>query len=137
MESKLEKKPWGWQYTSVNGNKYTVGELHAEFNVVVDEFEDISELFDCEAIVMSHLVDYVYGDLKCDLDNIKDWLDWRIDKYEKHERVVKFLPNLLSRRDAGTVYKCYIGTEERKREEGVIIAKERMYDIAEQIRGGH
>lgn len=136
MESKLIKKSWGWEYTSKNGNKYTVGPVTAEFNVVVDEFEDVNAMFDCEAIVHSHLVDYVYGELRTDAEDIKDWLDHRIDRYEKHERTVKFFTNLTSRRDNDVLYQCYIGLEEKKREETRIIDTARMRRIAEQVRGG-
>lgn len=136
MESKLVKKHWGWAYVSKNGIEYVVGEVTADFNVVVDEFGDINDLFDYEAIVLSKPIDYVYGDLNEDADNIKDWLDERIDRYEKHERVVKFYTNLLSRDDNAILYECYIGTEEKKREKTRKIERNRMMKIAEDVRGG-
>lgn len=136
MESKLIKKPWGWEYVSKNGIEYTVGEVTAEFNVIVDEFNDINELFDSEAIVLAKPIDYVYGDLETDTNGIKEWLDERIDKYEKHERTVKFYTNLLSRDDTDVLYECYIGTEWRKEEGAKSISKELMHIIAEEIKGG-
>lgn len=136
MESKLEKKPWGWEYVSKNGIGYTVGEVTADFNVVVDEFDDINELFDSEALILAKPIDYVYGDLERDSNEIKEWLDDRIDKYEKHERTVKFYTNLLSRDDTDVLYECYIGTDWRREERVKTISKELMHIIAKEIVGG-
>lgn len=136
MGSQFVKKPWGWEYVSQNGIKYTVGELTAEFNVVVDEFEDIHELFDCEAIINQHLVDYVYGNIQDDPNDIKHWLDWRINRYETYERTVKFYPNLLKRDDADVLYECYIGTEKKQINRGKRISISRMLEIAEEVKGG-
>ena len=136
MESKFTKKPWGWEYVSKNGIEYTVGEVTAEFNVVVDEFNDIHELFDCETIVLAKPIDYVYGDLETDAKEIKEWLDDRIKTYEKYERTVKFYPNLIKRDDADVLYECYIGSEKRQANRGKRISKERMLKIAEEVKGG-
>lgn len=136
MESTLIRKPWGWEYTSENGAKYTVGPVTTEFNVVVDDFEDINELFDCEALIKSHLVDYIYGDLDTGSKEIKDWLDWRIERYEKHERTIKFYTNLMKRDDVDVLYECYIGTEEQSDEETKKISVNKMHEIAKEIRGG-
>ena len=136
MESKLTKKHWGWEYISKNGIKYVVGEVTADFNVVVDEFDDINELFDCEAIILAKPIDYVYGDLERDSKEIKAWLDERIETYETYERTVKFYPNLMKRDDAGVLYECYIGTEKKQINKGKRISVERMLDIAEEIKGG-
>lgn len=136
MESKLTKKPWGWEYVSKNGIEYTVGEVTADFNVIVDDFNDINELFDCEAIVLSKPVDYVYGDLERDSKEIKGWLDARIETYEKYERTVKFYPNLIKRDDAGVLYECYIGSEKKQVNRGKRIAKNVMFKMAEEIKGG-
>lgn len=136
MESKLVKKSWGWEYVSKNGIEYTVGEVTAEFNVVVDEFNDINELFDGEAIVLAKPIDYVYGDLAGDSKGIKEWLDERIDRYEKYERTVKFYPNLIKRDDAGVLYECYIGSEKKQVNRGKRIDKSAMLKIAEEIKGG-
>lgn len=136
MESKLIKKHWGWAYVSKNGIEYVVGEVTADFNVVVDEFSDINKLFDYEALVLSKPIDYVYGDLNEDTNNIKGWLDERIDRYEKYERTVKFYTNLLSRDDSDVLYECYIGTEAKEREKTRKIERNRLMRIAEEVRGG-
>ena len=136
MESKLTKKNWGWEYVSKNGIEYTVGEVTAEFNVIVDEFNDINEMFDSEAIVLAKPIDYVYGDLERDTKEIKEWLDERIATYEKYERTVKFYPNLIKRDDASVLHECYIGSEKKNVNRRKRISKERMLKIAEEIRGG-
>lgn len=136
MESKLTKKPWGWEYVSKNGNSYSVGEVTMEFNVIVDDFDDVNELFDCEALVHSHLVDYVYGDLERDTYIIKEWMDERISRYEQHERTVRFYTNLISRDDCDVLYECYLGTEIYKQPEAVNMSKQHLYKIAREIRGG-
>lgn len=136
MESTLRKQRWGWEYVSKNGNSYSVGPVTMEFNVVVDDFNDINELFDYEALIHSHLVDYVYGDLETDAVIIKDWLDQRIDRYEKHERTVKFYTNLISRDDSDVLYECYLGTEMYKEQETVNMSKALLYRTAEEVKGG-
>ena len=129
METLLVRERWGWEYTSENGNKYTIGPVTPEFNVVVDDFEDINQLFDCNTWVGSHLVDYVYGDLKTDTDGIKDWLDRRISKYEKHERTVKFYKSYTS----DILYECYIGTEEPRAYGAINITKHQMHRMAKEM----
>lgn len=136
MESKLINKPWGWEYISKNGIEYTVGEVTTDFNVVVDDFNDINELFDCEAIILAKPIDYVYGDLERDSKEIKEWLDERIETYEKYERTVRFYPNLIKRDDAGVLYECYIGSEKKQVNRGKRITKNIMLKIAEEIKGG-
>ena len=136
MESTLTKKVWGWEYVSVNGNKYSVGPVTEEFNVIVDEFDDINKLFDYEALIESHLVDYVYGDLEYDSDIIKEWIDQRVDRYEKHERTVRFYTNLISRDDSDVLYECYLGTEMYKEVETVNMSKSKLYQVAEEVKGG-
>lgn len=136
MESKLINKPWGWEYVSKNGIEYTVGEVTTDFNVVVDDFNDINELFDCEAIILAKPIDYVYGDLERDAKEIKEWLDERIETYEKYERTVRFYPNLIKRDDAGVLYECYIGSEKKQVNRGKRITKNVMLKIAEEIKGG-
>lgn len=133
METTLIRQRWGWEYTSENGNKYTIGPVTPEFNVVVDDFDDINKLFDCEAMVCSHLVDYVYGELETDTDGIKDWLDRRISKYEKHERTVKFCTNYIGKFDSEILYECYIGTEEQRTDEAFKITKHQMQRIARDM----
>ena len=136
MESKLIKKSWGWEYVSKNGIEYSIGEVIADFNVVVDDFHDINELFDGEALILAKLIDYVYGDLERDSKEIKEWLDERIEKYEKYERTVRFYPNLIKRDDAGVLYECYIGSEKKQVNRGKRITRNVMLKIAEEIKGG-
>ena len=136
MESTLRKQAWGWEYISSNGNKYSIGPVTAEFNVIVDEFCDINELFDYEAFVHANLVDYVYGDLETDTDEIKDWLDGRIDRYENHERTVKFYTNLWSRDDSNVLYECYLGLDVYKEQKTVNMSKALLYRTAEEIKRG-
>ena len=136
MESELIKQKWGWEYVSKNGNSYSVGPVTAEFNVIVDDFEDINKLFDYEAIVHSHLVDYVYGDIADEQDDIKNFIDSRIDRYEKYERTVKFYTNLNVRSDAGVLYECYVGLEKKRRSDTRKIEINRMHKIAKEVKGG-
>ena len=136
MKSILKKEKWGWEYVSINGNKYSVGPVTMDFNVIVDDFDDINELFDYEALVHSHLVDYVYGDLEVDTDEIKEWIDKRIERYEKHERTVKFYTNLISRRDSNVLYECYLGINEHKEQETVNMSKALLHRVAEEVKGG-
>ena len=136
MESKMKKERWGWTYISKSGIVYDIGEISGDFNVVVDDFVDINEMFDGEAIVLAYPIDYVYGNLESDTKEIKEWLDYRIDKYEKHERVVKFYPNLTRRSDADVCYECYIGSEEKRRDNTKKIEKNRLLKIAKEIRRG-
>lgn len=136
MESTLRKQAWGWEYISCNGNKYSVGPVTADFNVIVDDFDDINELFDCEALVHAHLVDYVYGDLDSDTKEIKGWLDERIERYESHERTVKFYTNLWSRDDSDILYECYLGFDIYKEPKTVNMSKALLYRTAEEVKGG-
>lgn len=122
--SKFEKKEWGYEYTSDNGITYDVGESFGEYNVVVDNFIDICELFDTNILIKDYLVDYVYGNLmngdESDIENIKDWLDRRITQYENHERTIRFYRDIKGRED--TLYECYLGFAEEKREQAVRIS---------------
>ena len=136
MESTLRKQRWGWEYVSKNGNKYSVGTVTEEFNVIVDDFEDINELFDYDALIHSHLVDYVYGDLETDTDNIKEWLDERIERYENHERTVRFYTNIIDRDDCDVLYECYIGLQEEGGAKAKRIEMDTMMRFAEEVKGG-
>lgn len=135
MESVLQHESWGWRYTSKRGTEYTVGEITKDFNVIVDEFEDINEMFDYEALVQSRPITYVYGDLVRDNKEIKEWLDDFIDRYERHERTVRFYTNILNRSDVDVLYECYIGTEEKMDVKTTVITMDQLYKIAKEIRG--
>lgn len=134
--SKLEKMTWGWEYTSDNDIAYEIGEVSSEYNVVVDNFLDICELFDGSILIKDCLVDYVYGNLmngdESDADSIKEWLDKRILQYENHERTVRFYRDIVGRED--TLYECYIGFAEEKCDQPVRISRERLAEMAEEDR---
>ena len=134
--SKLEKKPWGYEYLSDNGISYTVGEATADYNVIIDSFDDISELFDGTVLIHDHLVDYVHGNLMYgddfDLEDIKDLLDYRIEKYENHERTVRFYRDVRGAED--TLYVCYLGFEDAKSEDAVKIPTSVLLKMAREDR---
>ena len=79
--SKLEKKYGAWIYTSDRGHEYTIGQITAEYNVIIDEFDDIIDLFDTNVLVYDKLITYFYGDMNDD-DTVK-YVDKIIDYYEK------------------------------------------------------
>ena len=131
--SKLEKKPWGYEYLSDNGIAYDVGEVTAEYNVIIDHFEDICELFDGTVLIQDHLVDYVHGNLICgDWLDVKDFLDDRIDRYENHERTVRFYRDVQGAED--TLYKCYLGFEDEESECAVKIPTSTLLKFAREDR---
>ena len=110
--SKLEKKYGAWIYTSDRGHEYTIGQITAEYNVIIDEFDDIIDLFDTNVLVYDKLITYFYGDMNDD-DTVK-YVDKIIDYYEKHQRKVKFVRDVVGRED--TLYEVYLGIEEEKEE---------------------
>lgn len=132
--SKLEKKPWGYEYVSDNGISYEVGEVTAEYNVVIDGFTDIDELFDCNVLISDHLVDYVHGNLmygdESDVADIKDWLDDRINRYENHERTVRFYRDIKGVED--TLYECYLGFEDEECEKATKIPTSLLLKMARE-----
>ncbi len=139
MESKLERKYGAWEYTSQSGLKYTIGEVTAEFNVIIDDFDDVVELFDGNIIVESHMVTYVYGDIEHGDDeerkDIQEWIDAIIDKYEKFERKVRFYRNIIGR-DCETLYECYIGTEMEVESKVTRVSSNEFKKMAEEDRNG-
>lgn len=52
--SKLEKKYGAWIYTSDGGHEYTIGQITAEYNVIIDEFGDIIDLFDTGEFICNY-----------------------------------------------------------------------------------
>lgn len=134
--SKLEKKPWGYEYLSDNGIAYAVGEVTAEYNVVIDSFDDVSELFDGNVLIKDHIVDYVHGNLMCgdesDAEDIKDFLDERIAQYENHERTVRFYRDVQGVED--TLYKCYLGFDYEKHEVATRIPLATLLKMAREDR---
>ena len=111
--SKLERKYGAWIYTSDRGHKYTIGQITAEYNVIIDEFDDIIELFDANVLVHDKLITYFYGDM--DDKDTKEYVDEVIDDYERHHRKVQFIRDIMGRED--TLYEVYLGTEEEKTNE--------------------
>lgn len=132
--SKLEKKEWGYEYTSDHGITYEIGEISDEYNVILDSFSDVWEMFDSNVLVKDGLVDYVYGNLihgdEFEVEEVKKWLDWRIPHYENHERTVRFYRDIIGRED--TLYECYIGFAEEKYGQAVRISREQLAEMAEE-----
>ena len=128
--SKLEKKYGAWIYTSDRGHEYTIGQITAEYNVIIDEFGDICDLFDTNVLVYDKLITYFYGDMDDD-DTVK-YVDKIIDYYEKHQRKVKFVRDIVGRED--TLYEVYIGTEEEKEEAAKRISCMDMFRFAKEDR---
>ena len=126
--SKLEKKYGAWIYTSDRGNKYTIGQITEEYNVIIDEFDDIIDLFDTNVLVYDKLITYFYGDMNDD-DTVK-YVDKIIDYYEKHQRKVKFVRDVVGRED--TLYEVYLGIEEEKEEVPKRISCMDMFRIAKE-----
>ena len=132
--SKFAKKTWGYEYTSDNGITYEVGEVSSEYNVIVDSFSDVWDMFDTNVLTKDKLVDYVYGDLmsgnRLEVEEIKRWIDERIARYENHERTVRFHRDIIGRED--TLYECYLGLAEEKHEHSTRISRERLAEMAEE-----
>lgn len=128
--SKLEKKYGAWIYTSDRGHEYTIGQITAEYNVIIDEFGDIIDLFDTNVLVYDKLITYFYGDMDDD-DTVK-YVDKIIDYYEKHQRKVKFVRDIVGREN--TLYEVYLGTEEEKEEVSKRISCMDMFRIAKEDR---
>ena len=126
--SKLEKKYGAWIYTSDIGHEYTIGQITAEYNVIIDEFDDIIDLFDTNVLVYDKLITYFYGDMNDD-DTVK-YVDKIIDYYEKHQRKVKFVRDVVGRED--TLYEVYLGIEEEKEEVPKRISCMDMFRIAKE-----
>lgn len=128
--SKLEKKYGAWIYTSDRGHEYTIGQITAEYNVIIDEFGDIIDLFDTNVLVYDKLITYFYGDMDDD-DTVK-YVDKIIDHYEQHQRKVKFVRDIVGREN--TLYEVYLGTEEEKEEVPKRISCMDMFMIAKEDR---
>ena len=111
---KIVETRCGYEYISDNGIAYDIGTNGAEFNIIIDTFMDLDEKFDGFAPYYFHLVDFVMGDI--DEEEVLEWIDERINRYENHERVVKFY-------DRG-ICECYIGLKEEKYEPRTRISKE-------------
>ena len=128
--SKLEKKYGAWIYTSDRGHEYIIVQITAEYNVIIDEFGDIIDLFDTNVLVYDKLITYFYGDMDDD-DTVK-YVDKIIDHYEQHQRKVKFVRDIVGREN--TLYEVYLGTEEEKEEVPKRISCMDMFMIAKEDR---
>lgn len=128
--SKLKKKYGAWIYTSDGGHEYTIGQITTEYNVIIDEFGDVWELFDTNVLVYDKLITYFYGDMDDD-DTVK-YVDKIIDYYEKHQRKVKFVRDIVGRENI--LYEVYLGTEEEKEEVPKRISCMDMFRIAKEDR---
>lgn len=100
----IRKLRYGYEYVSDNGIVYDIGDNGAEFNIIIDAFIDYHDRFDGLVIFSYCLVDYVCGDMED--DEVLEWIDERIERYENHERVVKFYSDKL--------YECYVGLKEER-----------------------
>ena len=113
----------GYEYVSDNGVIYEIGENGADFNIIIDTYSDYDEDGDeeCEYEALhaygSHLVDYVFGEIE-DPDTV-EWIDNRIERYENHERVVRFYN--------GEFCECYIGLKEEKPSPWKRVSKEELF----------
>lgn len=119
----IRKSRCGYEYVSDNGIVYEIGENGAEFNIIIDTFmdlgtdEDLMEKFDMFMPFTNNLVDYVFGDIE-DKD-VLEWIDERIERYENHERTVRFYYN--------EPCECYIGLKEEKYETRLRLSKEEFF----------
>ena len=111
---KIKQLTYGYEYVSNNGITYDIGENGADFNIIIDTFMDLDERFDKLAPYNVHLVDYVYGDIE--EDDVLEWIDKRIERYENHERIVRFYDDKPC--------ECYIGLKEEKCEHRTRLSKE-------------
>lgn len=98
-----------YTYVSHSGVKYEVAEATAEYNIITDYFPDYSKE---NPSIGPHykIVDYVYGNIAEEPEEIREWIDQRIDFYENHERTIIF--------DTGVAHNfervmAYIGNEEK------------------------
>ena len=105
-----------YEYVSDNGIVYEIGANGADFNIIIDSFMDYDEMCDDFGPFNFHMVDYVMGEIE-DPDVI-EWIDERIERYENHERVLKFYD--------GELCECYIGFKEEKHETNKRVSKAEM-----------
>ena len=122
--SEFRKVRWGYEYISDNGISYEVGEVSSEFNVIIDHFDDMLEISE-NFCVMPSYVDYVYGPIT-DIKDIKDFLDWRIPRYENHERKMRF--------SIEDVQECYLGLKEEYYEPIERVTKEQFIEMANKTK---
>lgn len=110
---KIIKNDWGYEYISNNGVSYEIGECGAEFNIIVDSALDYEEKYDGLIEFKCHLVDYVYGGIED--EETLEWIDWRIEQYENHERILRF-----------DDHECYVGLKEEQHKTYTRITEKEM-----------
>ena len=106
-----------YEYISNNGIVYEIGMNGAEFNIIIDTFIDYDDKFIEWGPFNFHLVDYVMGEL--DDSELIDWLDKRIERYENHERILRFYNH--------EPCECYIGLKEEKHDTRKRVLKEELF----------
>lgn len=108
-----------YEYVSDNGISYDIGSNGADFNIIIDTFVDYDEKEEYEKFgpFNFHLVDYVFGEIED--EDVIDWIDKRIARYENHERMLRFYGNVPC--------ECYIGFKEEKHEARQRVSKEELF----------
>ena len=108
-----------YEYVSDNGIVYEIGENGAEFNIIIDTFLDYDDRKEFEVFgpFNYHLVDFVCGEIED--EEVIEWLDERIERYENHERVIRFYSN--------EPCECYIGFKEEIHETRKRVSKEEFF----------
>ena len=114
---KIIESRCGYEYVSDNGITYEIGENGADFNIIIDTFMDYDEKFDKFGPYNFHIVDYVMGDF--DDPELIEWIDERIERYENHERALRFYSH--------EPCECYIGLKEEKHETRKRFTKEELF----------
>jgi hypothetical protein len=115
----LQKTKCGYEYISNNGIVYDIGENGADFNIIIDTFLDVEERFEAIAPLKLHLVDYVFGDIED--ENVLEWIDERIQRYEHHERTIRLY--------ADEPIECYIGLQEEQYETPKKISRDELLKL--------
>lgn len=106
-----------YEYVSDNGIAYEIGANGADFNIIIDTFVDYDEKFVEWGPFNFHIVDYVMGEL--DDPELIEWLDERIERYENHERILRFYNH--------EPCECYIGLKEEMHETRKRVSKKEMF----------
>lgn len=106
-----------YEYVSDNGIVYEIGANGAEFNIIIDTFMDYDEKFVEWGPFSFRIVDYVMGEL--DDPELVEWFDERIERYENHERILRFYNHGLC--------ECYIGFKEEMQETRKRVSKEELF----------
>ena len=117
---KIRETSYGYEYISDNGIAYDIGANGADFNIIIDTFLDVEEEFETLAPLKSHFVDYVFGEI--DDEDVLEWIDERIQRYEDHERTMRLYVD--------EPIECYIGFKEEKYETVKRMSKDELLRLA-------